>query len=952
MRYLKNSTAFGALTVLATILLTPHQGLFAQSFSQLERDYEKHLERGEYEKAIDVAEKALEKAKRVNDHEALIYGHYYLGAGLYYAGRHNEAEPHYLKALEIAGRIGYGNSEEAAELMTELAEVYIELGRYAEGKSMIRRSLKILERRGNLRGLAAAYNYYALGYLYTEQGYYGHGETMLRTALETAERIDKDNVELAWVHDAFAALYIYQGHFEQAEPHVKRSLVLRKKHFTEDNVELVESYYTQAWLHAERDEFAAAEPIFKKCLQTWEEKLGPDHRATIELRYDFAEMYRAWSKMDVAEPMFKQCLESVKRYIESGDHPQAVWVYNSLAKLCMAQNRFDEAKEWTDRAVLLAGQGAASAQRYVTHLTRAEIVWKNRGKATAIAELREAMRMAEEQRGAAGGAEHARAKYFVRFSEAYERMVEWQTELGDVSAAFEAMERSRTRSLLDQLTIDGNLYRGVDKDIIDAEKKASELVSKLESDLRSAQDNRDLSDADRKSLIDKTTSDLRIARQKYVAAYAAVRNASPAYQFAMGQDNKPIDMDEMQDLVEDREGVFLEYLIGDKAGYVLIITADGDSRLIELTVDNENATELDVEPGPLNAGKLQRIFNGKNGKGPLSMIRDNKNKDEDRSAAKALHVLWKILIPSEQRKAILDEKVKRLLISPHGSLNLLPFEVLVIDPSASQVEYLLDVGPPIHYAPSATVHARLSGRKINANLHNRVLTIGDPNYSTRTSTRRSAYKALSTKSRYSVLGGTLNRLPFTSWESRWIKELFTKSGVEVTSLTKSEATEANVRRSLEGQRIVHFACHGLADQRNGNLFGSLALTPGRGGASDDGFLSLAEIYGLDLTGCDLAILSACDTNFGPEQAGEGVIALSRGFLVAGSNRVLASNWIVDDKAGAHVVYYFCREVTNAEQNGDQGDYAGALHFAKKKVRNNSDWHHPYYWACHVLLGPN
>ena len=55
-------------------------------------------------------------------------------------------------------------------------------------------------------------------------------------------------------------------------------------------------------------------------------------------------------------------------------------------------------------------------------------------------------------------------------------------------------------------------------------------------------------------------------------------------------------------------------------------------------------------------------------------------------------------------------------------------------------------------------------------------------------------------------------------------------------------------------------------------------------AADDGFLTLAEIYQLDLRRCELAILSACETNFGPQQQGEGVWAISRGFLVAGSRR--------------------------------------------------------------------
>ena len=105
----------------------------------------------------------------------------------------------------------------------------------------------------------------------------------------------------------------------------------------------------------------------------------------------------------------------------------------------------------------------------------------------------------------------------------------------------------------------------------------------------------------------------------------------------------------------------------------------------------------------------------------------------------------------------------------------------------------------------------------------------------------------------------------------------------------------------------------------------------------------------------LAILSACDTNFGPEQRGEGVWALSRGFLVAGARRVVATNWLVDDEAAASLVSYFCSILANAEEAGKAADHAEALQNAKRWVRNNSDhpeWNSPYYWAPFVLVGPN
>ena len=99
------------------------------------------------------------------------------------------------------------------------------------------------------------------------------------------------------------------------------------------------------------------------------------------------------------------------------------------------------------------------------------------------------------------------------------------------------------------------------------------------------------------------------------------------------------------------------------------------------------------------------------------------------------------------------------------------------------------------------------------------------------------------------------------------------------------------------------------------------------------------------------ILSACETNFGPQQKGEGVWPLSRGFLVAGARRVVTSNWLVDDEAAASLTSYFCSSLAQAQSYGEEPDYATALHEAKKWVRDQEKWKSPYYWATFVLVGP-
>ena len=92
------------------------------------------------------------------------------------------------------------------------------------------------------------------------------------------------------------------------------------------------------------------------------------------------------------------------------------------------------------------------------------------------------------------------------------------------------------------------------------------------------------------------------------------------------------------------------------------------------------------------------------------------------------------------------------------------------------------------------------------------------------------------------------------------------------------------------------------------------------------------------------MLSACGSNAGRVVAGEGVFALSRGFLVAGARRVVASQWPVDDASTAALMGELYRGMAAAP------DAAHALRDAKRRLRHDARWADPFFWAPFVLTG--
>jgi CHAT domain-containing protein len=145
-------------------------------------------------------------------------------------------------------------------------------------------------------------------------------------------------------------------------------------------------------------------------------------------------------------------------------------------------------------------------------------------------------------------------------------------------------------------------------------------------------------------------------------------------------------------------------------------------------------------------------------------------------------------------------------------------------------------------------------------------------------------------------------------------------------------------------RIVHFATHGVIDAEQPRLSGLVLSLVDRDGRPQTGFLSLADVYNLDLA-ADLVVLSGCETALGREIRGEGLVGLVRGFLYAGSHSVVASLWRVQDRATAELMARFYRALL---QRGKPP--AAALREAQLSILRERRWRQPYSWAGFVVQG--
>jgi len=194
-----------------------------------------------------------------------------------------------------------------------------------------------------------------------------------------------------------------------------------------------------------------------------------------------------------------------------------------------------------------------------------------------------------------------------------------------------------------------------------------------------------------------------------------------------------------------------------------------------------------------------------------------------------------------------------------------------------------------------------------------------------------------------------------------------------TILNGSEATEESIKQ-LDGRivpYVLHLATHGFffpdpikeiqkdifSEQgkskiykssddpmmRSGLLFAGANNYWGKStenNTTDDGILTAAEISNLDLSACQLVVLSACETGLGEINGSEGVFGLQRAFKMAGVKNIIMSLWKVPDAQTAELFDIFYSEC-----------FAGkTIHEAFQSAQSKMQAKYsPYYWAGFVLL---
>lgn len=289
-----------------------------------------------------------------------------------------------------------------------------------------------------------------------------------------------------------------------------------------------------------------------------------------------------------------------------------------------------------------------------------------------------------------------------------------------------------------------------------------------------------------------------------------------------------------------------------------------DELLIEFF---ETATDLYVAVVATDGMKVHTVA----GYGRAELTRDaerfRRELQDDRStayAATARRLYQRLVAPYLAGR----DRLAHLHVVPAGALHYLPFHAL-LDGDRFLIERCL-----VSYSSSASalVYAARRGERRANDLA--TLIVAEP---------RPATDALP--------------LPHAAIEGRRVHRL----APDPKRLLEGEkATETTVRDELPRAKVFHFAGH-THSLPGAPMRSALQLTPD---ADHDGRLEVRDLFGLDLRGCELAVLSACETQVGPWSRGDEIVSLQRAFLRAGAPAVVASLWMVPDEPTSRLMVRF------------------------------------------------
>ncbi len=818
-------------------------------------------------------------------------------ANLYQAmGRPGEALPLHRQARDVYKKaLGEGHPS-YADSLHNLALLYQTMGRYDDARALHLQALRIWK-----KALGVAHPRYARGLnslavLYQEMGRHGEALPLLLQARDVFKKAPgEDHPQYATSLNNLAALYRATGRPGDALPLRLSARDLYKKTLGVEHPSYAISVSNLAVLYQDLDQPEKALPLMIEARDRAKKALGEHHPTYAICSNNLALLYKDLGRREDALPLYVKALDLMKK-AGGEDHPGYAASLSNLAGLYQEMGRPRDALPLYLRGRDVRKKALGEAHPlYALSLTNLAMLYHALGRhGDALASSGEALvvldrfldgsfsDLGEHQRlalaqqartnldGLLSVAEEARAPAGAR----HDAVLAWKGR----TAARQREERLlRARPEL----------RPALTELQEARSRLTFLALQQPSPAQHAGWLKQLAELrERRERLEgglaRKSAELRKAQKGEAPTSARLAAALPAdtafVDFLFYDHFSPPPTGKGRFRSERRLLAFVA-----RKGRPTTCLALGRAEVVERAVAGWLAEAI-RPPASADAGTLRR------------------------TAAELRRRVWS---PLEAQLA----GCKTVLVSPDGALCQFPFAAL----PGRKAEFLLEE-LAVGYAPSGRHLLELLGPADKRKRGDGLLIVGGVEYGP---------------------GIAYDPLPFAAVEARRCREqfqgAFPSQRADLLS-GKTATAEALAEACGKGYRHLHLATHGFFEPAERVERLASALRGRREGAAwaeqvrtlrglpllrcglalaganrppnpssperSPGVLTGEGVEGLDLRGCELAVLSACQTGRGDLAAGEGVLGLQRAFHAAGARGLACSLWSVNDAATAVLMEEF------------------------------------------------
>jgi len=655
------------------------------------------------------------------------------------------------------------------------------------------------------------------------------------------------------------------------------------------------------------------EPLFRRALAIYEKVLGPEHPHTATFLNNLAMLYNNMRTYDKAEPLYRRSLAIYEKAL-GREHPDTALALNNLAVFYAAQGRKGEALALMEQAQGIDRRQIDQILGFASEKQQTQFLASRENNFFAYISLIR-QRFPDNPKAIRNALDVWLARKGI--------LLEAQKRIQDVLAAGDNPEAQEIFAKLIEIRQQlARLVLGVPG------KEGPEAYQKRIADLTS-----------RKEILEGQLSRLSQAfaqqRKTRIATTATVTSALPKGAVL-------IEMARVKDY-DFKTGKW------GASRYLAFILSPGKDSEVSL-VDLGEADSLD-----------QKAASFKKSLGNRKTLPD--------VLAKQSNDLYRLIF-APLTSAL--GKSRQIFLSPDGSLNLIPFEVL----QDNEGRYLIETNT-FHYVSAGR---DIAGYGMIKEKGQKALLLGDPDFDLAARKMTEAGERPLTRSRQ-MQGLSFSRLPGTKEEVEAIAALI---GHSISDTYTGETASESVLMQRRSPRILHLATHGffLSDQdwsslmddksrgititaketpfakkpvriENPFLRSGLALAGANRSLAQEGvtegILTAEKILGLNLRGTDLVVLSACETGVGDVKNGEGVYGLRRAFTQAGAKSLVMSLWEVPDRETKELMVTFYKNLQAGKMNRAEALRHAALK-QRQTVKSRYGNDNPYYWGAFVFLG--